>query len=55
MSKYEAPRIDVIEFETTDIIQASGLTNAGNATIPGIGVIVPIPGQTSTTSLDDNY
>ncbi len=55
MSKYEAPRIDVIEFEVTDIIQTSGLTNGGNASIPGTGVIVPIPGQASTTSLDDNY
>ena len=55
MNKYETPRIDVIEFEATDIIQTSGLTNGGNATIPGTGVIVPIPSQTSTTSLDDNY
>ncbi len=55
MNKYEAPRIDVIEFEATDIIQTSGLTNGGSATIPGTGVIVPIPGQNSTTSLDNNY
>lgn len=52
MKNYETPKIQVIEIDTTDIIQTSGLTNAGDVTIPGTGVIVPIP---TSNSLDDNY
>lgn len=52
MKKYEAPKIDVIELEVTDIIQTSagngeggGLNANGNVQIPSTGVVVPIPGK----------
>lgn len=45
MRKYEAPKIKVIELNTTDIIQTSGTLDKENSTtIPSTGVIVPIPG-----------
>ena len=56
MKKYEAPEFNVIELDATDVIQTSGNLNlGGDAQIGGTGVYAPIPGQTSTTSLDDNY
>ena len=56
MRKYEAPEFNVIELDATDVIQTSGLNKENNfQTGNSTGVIVPIPGQASTTSLDDNY
>lgn len=56
MRNYEAPRIDVVEFEASDVITTSGggLIPGGNASVPGTGVIVPIPGATAT-GLDGEY
>jgi len=56
MKKYEAPEFNVIELDATDVIQTSGMNRENNfQTGGGTGTIVPTPGQTSTTSLDDNY
>lgn len=53
MRNYESPKINIVEFEATDVITTSGiLTPGGNAQVSGTGVIVPIPGA---TALDNQY
>ena len=55
MKNYEEPKMDVVEIDTTDIIQTSGnLDFGGDTTVPGVGVIVPTPGK-KLSSLDNNY
>ncbi|MBR2471673.1 MAG: hypothetical protein IKB55_03210 [Clostridia bacterium] len=55
MKNYEEPKMDVVEIDTTDIIQTSGtLDFGGDTTVPGVGVIVPTPGK-KLSSLDSKY
>lgn len=54
MSKYETPRIKVVEFEPTDIIQTSGLIAGGSTDIgDGTPVIPGIP--TTVEDLNGEY